>query len=45
MVKKEYQAPLCEDMEVLEEEAIVATSFGTDPEFGGEGDPEVIIPD
>ena len=45
MEQKQYIAPLVEDVELEMEEDIVATSFGDEPEYGGQGDPEVNIPD
>jgi len=45
MEKKQYVAPQLEDMDFdVEEEFLVATSFGDQPGLGGEADPNEDIP-
>ena len=45
MKKIDYQAPEMEVVELKAEAALLDASYGTDPGYGGSGDPDVNVPD
>jgi len=45
MKKIAYQAPEMEVVELKAEAALLDASYGTDPGYGGSGDPDVNVPD
>lgn len=45
MRKIEYQAPEMEIYEMKVQQALLDASYGTNPGYGGEGDPNVQVPD
>ena len=45
MKKIDYQAPEMEVVELKAEAALLQASYGTDPGYGGSGEPGVNVPD